>query len=372
MGDIPTITTIEPIGTPHELVNAPMLEGASMDIKTRREMVPLFEYLGREGTKPRGTEGGSKDLNSHQETFIVREDGQIKLKDLSELQGMLQLAGFNADLLGVQSISNKANQTVNAVVQGINEAEATTSGFERPIVSEGPHMIVAPYAYDGEGKLHVFRTVQYRTGSAAIDTPRGFMDAETLASGKHIYKVEGSEGKVKENLGRIIKEEGGEKFLNIKKVDFLGAHVVNKSFVTSPSALFGVEVDYDTFSKLKNVISPEEAARRTEQKEHEGLTDIIIDMTPEQYVHYKTNSAISKDLAADSATDIIMMGHLLKNQREKAQPAATPLVANQPVIPTTADIAQKIDYSSPPTATNPSKNPTIKEMVRDVFNWKRK
>lgn len=313
-GEIPRITNLEPAGKAHELVNVKTLEGASMDIKTRREMIPLFEYLGRENAKPRGIEGGNTDLNSHTETFILREDNQIKLKDLSQLQNMLKLAGFNADLLGVQSIGN-ANQKVNAVVQGINEAELSTSGFERPTVSEGPHMIIAPHAYDKNGVLHVFRTIQYRTGSAAIDTPRGFLDAKTLSLGEHIYKVEGSENKVAENLQRIIKEEGGEKFLNIKKVNFLGAHIVNKSFVTSPSALFGVEVDYDTFIKLKNVLSPEEAKRRNEQREHEGLTDIIIDMTPDQYVNYKTNPAISKDLAADSATDIIMMKHLLENQK---------------------------------------------------------
>jgi len=325
-GEIPRITNLEPSGKPHELVSASTLEGASMDLKTRREMIPLFEYLGRENAKPRGTEGGNTDLNSHKETFILREDGQIKLKDLSDLQKMLQLAGFNADLLGVQSIGNP-NQTVNSVVQGVNENDPL-SGFERPTVSEGPHMIVAPYAYDKNGKLHVFRTIQYRTGSASVDTPRGFLDAQTLASGKHIYKVEGSEGKVTDNLKRIIKEEGGEKFLNIKKVNFLGAHVVNKSFVTSPSALFGVEIDYDTFTKLKNVLSPEEAKRRNDQREHEGLTDIIIDMTPDQYVHYKTDPKISKDLAADSATDIIMMKHLIENQKpEEKSKEPTPVKA---------------------------------------------
>ncbi len=327
-GEMPRITNLEPVGKAHELVSAATLDGASIDIATRREMVPLFEYLGRENTKPRGSEGGNKDLNSHTETFIIKEDGQIKLKDLSQLQEMLRLAGFNADLLGVQSIGNP-NQKVNAVVQGINEKEPGTTGFERPTVSEGPHMIIAPYSYDKDGKLHVFRTIQYRTGSAAVDTPRGFMDAETLASGKHVYKVEGSESKVQDNLKRIIKEEGGEKFLNIKKVDFLGAHIVNKSFVTSPSALFGVEVDYDTFTQLKNVLSPEEAARRNEQREHEGLTDIIIDMTPDQYVHYKTDPAISKDMAADSATDIIMMKHLLQNQKPEEKTEVKPETQEQ-------------------------------------------
>ena len=305
---------MEPVGKPHELVSTQMLEGGSMDIKTRREMLPLFEYFGQEYAKPRGTEGGNKDLNSHKETLIIKEGNEIKLKDLNEFQGMLKQAGFNADLLGVHSIGN-TNQTITSQVQGINENERKTTGFERPTVSEGPHMIMVPFAYDKEGNIHVFRTVQYRTNSAGIDTPRGFMDAETLKSGKHVYKVKGSEAKIDENIKKIIKEEGGEKFLKIKKVNFLGSHIVNKSFVTSPSALFGVEVDYEEFIKLRDVVSPEEAARRHEQKEHEGLTDIIIDMTAEQYVNYKTNPDIPKDMAADEPSDIVIMKHLFENQK---------------------------------------------------------
>ncbi len=307
---IPRVTTFEPTGTPHELANPKFLEGLSMKIEPRRKLVPLFEYLKGAQNKPRGQEGGQTDLNSHFEQFIVREGGEIKLKDLSEFSEMLRLAGFNADLLGVQSVGNK-NQQVTAVVQDV-DPNNPQSGYERPVTAEGPHMIIAPYATDENGQLHVFRTVQFRTGSAGIDTARGFLDAQTLSSGQHIYKVEGSEGKVQENLRRIIKEEGGEKLLNIKKVQFLGAHTVNKSFVTSPSALFAVEVDYETFTQLKNVVSAEEAARRKFEFEQQGLTDMILDMTPEQYVHYKTNPSLAKDMASDSATDIVMMDFLMR------------------------------------------------------------
>ncbi len=316
MGEMPKITQLEPVGTPHELVSSSVLEGVSMNLAKRNEMIPLYEYFERANKKPRGFEGGDKDLNSHNETFIFKEGNEIKLHDLAEFQEMLRLGGFNADLLGVQAIGNK-NQVVAAMVQGVDEQKAN-SGYERPTVSEGPHMIVAPYAYDKDGKLHIFRLIQHRTGSASIDTVRGFMDAQTLTTGSHVYKVEGSEANVQKNLQRMIKEEAGEKFLKVRKVEYLGSHVVNKSFVVSPSALFGVEVDYEAFTQLKNVLSPEEAQRRKDTMEHEGLTEIVIDMTPEQYVHYKTDPTISKDMAADSATDIIMMGHLLQNQREGA------------------------------------------------------
>lgn len=327
-GEISHITTLEPVGQKHELADPKFLEGLSMKIEPRKKMIPLYQYLDKVHGKPRGQEGGTKDLNSPAEQFIVKEGDEIKLKNLTELQEMLKLGGFNADILGVQSVGQK-NQMVTAVVQDV-DPNNPQSGYERPVVSEGPHMIIAPYAYDKDGKLHVFRTVQFRTGKASIDTARGFLDADTLASEQHIYKVEGSEEKVKENLGKIIKEEGGDKFLKIKGVNFMGAHVVNRSFVTSPSALFGVEVDYDTFSQLKNVVSPEEAARRKEQFEHEGIMDMILDMTPDQYVNYKTNSSLSKDMAADSATDIVMLQHLFTElQKEKTKPSTLPTIATE-------------------------------------------
>ena len=309
----PKIVHFEPVGKQHELANQATLDRVSMSMQDKAQMIPLYEYLGRENAKPRGFVGGETDLNSHYDTFILKEGGEIKLRDLTQLKEMLHAAGFEAELLGVQAIGN-ANQVVAAQVQGVDSSNPK-SGYERPTVSEGPHMIIAPYAYDKDGDLHVFRTIQYRTGSAGIDTVRGFMDAETLATGSHLYKIEGASEKVQSNLQRIVKEEGGEKLLKIKSVKFLGSHVVNKSFVVSPSALFGVEVDYDAFKKLKNVISADEAKRRSEAKSHEGLTDIVLDMTPEQYVHYKTDPSISKDMAADSATDIIMMGHLLERKK---------------------------------------------------------
>ena len=308
----PNVVKFEPIGQPHPLVSQHGLDRVTSEMEKRNQMVPLYEYLSREVSKPRGFEGGDKDLNSHNETFIFKEGDEIKLHDLAQFKDMLQAAGFQAELLGVQAIGNSI-QMVSAQVQGIDE-ENLYSGYERPTISEGPHMIVAPYAYDRMGRLHVFRTIQQRTGKASIDTVRGFMDAETLSTGQHLYKIDGAQDKVQSNLHRIVKEEGGEKFLKIKKVSYLGSHVVNKSFVVSPSALFGVEVDYDTFCKFQNVLSPEEVKRRQIARDHEGLTGVVLDMTPEQYVHYKTDPTLSKDLAADSATDMIMMGHLLKNR----------------------------------------------------------
>lgn len=183
-GEISHITTLEPVGQKHELADPKFLEGLSMKIEPRKKMIPLYQYLDKVHGKPRGQEGGTKDLNSPAEQFIVKEGDEIKLKNLTELQEMLKLGGFNADILGVQSVGQK-NQMVTAVVQDV-DPNNPQSGYERPVVSEGPHMIIAPYAYDKDGKLHVFRTVQFRTGKASIDTARGLLDADTLASGQHV------------------------------------------------------------------------------------------------------------------------------------------------------------------------------------------
>jgi hypothetical protein len=320
--ELPKATTIKPIGKENEIVTPIALDKTSFRLSDRKKMIPLFEYLQKADGLKRGTEGGGKDLNSHLETFIVKENGEIKLKDLNELQEMFTLGGLNVEVMGVHSIANKGrNQVVSGTVQDVDKNNSS-SGYERPTIAEGPHMILGVYAKDKDGKLHIFRTVQMRGGQASVDTFRGFADSKTLASGKHIYQVEGSEQKVNDNITKIVKEEGGEKFLNIKKVEFLGSHVVNKTFVTSPSALFAVEIDYDTFVKSKNVVTEEEAKRQKEQFEHEGITDIVVDMTVEEYEHYKTNPAISKDMAADSATDTILIRHLqeeLEKQKSASQ-----------------------------------------------------
>lgn len=208
------------------------------------------------------------------------------------------------------------------MVQGIDRTKPM-SGFERPTVAEGPHMILAPFAVDKDGQLHVFRTIQMRTGEAVIDTPRGFADAQTLENGQQMYDVEGSANKVTTNMKRIVGEESGDA-LQIKRVVFLGSPKVNSSFVTSKSAIFGVEVDYDHFVTAQKIVTPEELKRRQDQFEHEGLVGDVLDITLPQYVEYKRNSDLAKDMAADFGTDTVVIDFLERSltdlgEKEKAQ-----------------------------------------------------
>ncbi len=301
-----TIERKKPLG--QKTINQADLDRVDAMMEGKQSVVGLAEYLKDVAGKHRGTEGGKADLNSHFEEFVVREEGDIKVVSLEDLQGKLANAGVGVEILGVESIGN-ANQKVSAVVQGVDRNNPQ-SGYERPVVAEGAHMIMAPYAVEANGQMHVFRTIQYRTGEAVVDTPRGFADSQSLESGKQMYEVEGSGERVKANLTRVIGEEAGEKLLNIKRIVYLGAPRVNSSFVTSKSALFGVEVDYDTFVQSNKVLTDEEFVRRREQLEHEGLMGVVIDMNLDQYVNYKRDSGINRDIAADSATDIVVMDFL--------------------------------------------------------------
>ena len=278
-------------------------------------MVRLVDYLRDFAAKPRGTVGGNTDLNSHFEQFIIKDSSkEIRLASLSELQDILSSAGLDIELYGVQSMGN-ANQRVEATVQGLNRANPK-SGFERPVLVEGPHMIIAPFAIDSEGKLHVFRTIQYRTGEAEIDTPRGFADATALENGQQMYDVDNAGERVTANMRRIVGEESGDA-LRIKRVTFLGAPRVNGSFVPADknigegrSAVFGVEVDYDAFKTSQKLVTEEEMRRRKEQEEHEGLTGDILDITLPQYADYKRDSSLAKDMAADFGTDTVVIDFL--------------------------------------------------------------
>lgn len=229
---------------------------------------------------------------------------------------MLKSAGLDIEVLGVQSIGN-ANQKVTAVVQGVDRSKPQL-GFERPTVAEGPHMILAPFAIDKIGQLHLFRTIQLRTGEAVIDTPRGFADSKSLESGEQMYDVENSGEKVTANMKRIVGEESGDA-LQIKRIIYLGAPRVNGAFVTSKSAIFGVEVDYDAFVKARKVVSPEELQRRKEQFEHEGLVGDVLDITLPQYTSYKRDSQLSKDMAADFGTDTVVIDFLERGLTDLAQ-----------------------------------------------------
>ncbi|MCL6096681.1 MAG: hypothetical protein M1444_03315 [Patescibacteria group bacterium] len=310
-------------GETHPLARSSVLEDVRQTMGPKQEIVPLVDYLRDIAGKPRGSAtGGKEDLNSHNEEFIVEDtQGIIRVASLSELKDLLKSQGLDVEVLGVQSIGN-ANQKVTAVVQGVDRSKPQ-SGFERPTVAEGPHMILAPFAIDKEGQLHVFRTIQMRTGEAVIDTPRGFADSKSLESGEQMYDVENSGEKVTANMRRIVGEESGDALL-IKRIVFLGAPRVNGAFVTSKSAIFGVEVDYDAFIKAQKIVSPKELQRRKEQFEHEGIVGDVLDITLPEYANYKRDSQISKDMAADFGTDTVVIDFLERGltdltQKEKRQ-----------------------------------------------------
>lgn len=143
-----------PKGESHPLASAEVMTDVTASMGPKQEMVPLITYLRDIAGKPRGAAtGGKEDLNSHNEEFIVKDSEGIRIASLSELQELLKSQGLNVEILGVQSIGN-ANQRVEAVVQGVDRTKPM-SGFERPVVAEGPHMILAPFAVDRNGQLHV-------------------------------------------------------------------------------------------------------------------------------------------------------------------------------------------------------------------------
>lgn len=306
-----------PHGETHPLAQASVLEDVKHTMEPKQEIVPLVDYLRDIAAKPRGSAtNGKEDLNSHNEDFIVKDAQGIRVASLSELSDLLTSQGLNVEVLGVQSIGN-ANQRVKAVVQGIDRSKPQ-SGFERPTVAEGPHMILAPFAIDENGQLHVFRTIQMRTGEAVIDTPRGFADSKSLESGEQMYDVANSGEKVTANMRRIVGEESGDA-LQIRRIIYLGAPRVNGAFVTSKSAMFAVEVDYDAFMHSQKVVSSEELERRKEAFEHEGLVGDVLDITLPEYTNYKRDAQISKDMAADFGTDTVVIDFLERRLTDLAQ-----------------------------------------------------
>ena len=208
---------------------------------------------------------------------------------------------------------------ITAVVQGI-DWENPKSGNERPVLGESSHMVLDVHAFDGNGNLHIFMTIQMRKGEAVVDTVRGFADQKALESGEQMYEIDGAGERIKTNITRVIGEEAGKQLLKIKRITYLGAPVPNTTFVDNDkkSAMFAVEVDYDHFIECNKVITEEEFQRRREQFEHEGLRGIIIDLTLEQYVNYMRDSALrTRDLTADAPSNIVVIDFLWRRLREK-------------------------------------------------------
>lgn len=273
------------------------------EIGSKFQTIPLVEYL-KKGLKTRG-DGKNGTLSSHLEKFIT-SDGSIV--DISKINEYLP---SDFQLIGLDSIGNPF-QMITAVVQGFNP-DNSNSGFERPVLAEGPHMVIGVYAFDDLGQIHIFRTLQLRTGRLIIDTPRGFCPQTMLENGEQIYDT--SPEKVIETLRKILKEETGD-ILQIKGIHYLGADIINTSCVTSKSALFAVEVDYKKFLQLSTVLTTDEFQRRQEQMQHEGLLGTIIDFLPEEYLSFSNSPDIIKDMAADTVSNRIMMNYFANNLEE--------------------------------------------------------
>lgn len=307
---IPVVERIKPKGPSHPMADQSVLNRATEVMGGRQRMIPLVDFLKDAAEKGQDPIEVRKAHNPHTEEFIIRGKGRdIEVVSLFDLQERLRSLGVDIDILGLHSIGNP-NQRVNTVVQGV-DPNNPKSGYERPTLEEGPHMILAPFALDSKGEIHLFRNVQLRKGEAVIDTQRGFADKSSLESGDQMYEIEGAGEQVKKNLTRIIGEEAGKQLLQIKRIVFLGSAVVNTTFVESKSALFGVEVDYNNFVQSNKVVDEEEFLRRREQFEHEGITGVVLDMPLDQYVNYKRNSDISsRDLSADAGTDIVVIDFL--------------------------------------------------------------
>jgi hypothetical protein len=273
----------------HPIINSSTLKRIFDEHKDSFQTIPLRDYL-KMGLKPRGTGDGT--LNSHDETVIVYNES-LTVKKLSDVT--------TADkLLAINSLGNKF-QNIDAVVQGFNPNDPKPA-FERPVLREGPHMVIGLYAYH-QHELHLFRTLQLRNNRLVVDTPRGFAESKMLENGEQLYDADFDQ--VTKNLVKIVKEEAGN--LKIKQIRFRGADICNSSCIVSKSALYAVEIDYESFINLSMVISPEEAKRRAEQFQHEGLIGKLFDFTIDEYMYYRSDANITKDMTADYISDYLVM-----------------------------------------------------------------
>lgn len=318
----PPIERMKPMGKVHSVVQKDSLANFTEVAGATKGMQDLAGFLRDTVTKNPGTDPLKvrADHNPHLETFVISDKLGIRVVNLADLQAQLETAGLEIQILGVQSIGNP-HQKVEAMVQGIN-SDDPKSGFERPTLAEGPNVVLAPYAFDQNGHLHVFRTLQYRTGEVVVDTPRGFADHNTLVEGKPLDDLDNAEGNVRSNLERIVGEETGD-VLDIKKIVYLGSPRANTTFVTSTNGFFGVEVDYDKFMRNSKIISVQELERRREQFDHEGIMGSVIDMDMTEYANFKRDSSISRDLDADGVTDIVVIDFLAKRIEDLERRAKT-------------------------------------------------
>jgi hypothetical protein len=277
----------------HPLTTPSFLSNQTKILNPSFQTIPLIQFL---------ENGGVRNDNRQRETFIVKKNDVICEMSLEEIQEITSSNDFQ--ILGVKTIGNKY-QKVTATVQG-HDPKNPQSGFERPIVEEGPHMVICVFAYDQEGKLRIFRTLQMRNNRMYVDTIRGFAEITMLETGEVLYDLQNAEATIYQNIVKVIKNEGGKKFLDIKKITFLGPPIPNSTFVQSQSAMFAVEVDYNTFRINQCVADAEEINRRKNQFNHEGLTEYVLDLSVAEYIGYKLNSEIVHDMTADWVSDTVL------------------------------------------------------------------
>lgn len=320
---VPPIERMVPQGKEHSLAKQGTLDEVTGELGPQRQFLPLVDFLrakAAEGVDPFearrevlrvDASGKEQRRNPHLEEFVIKTGSEIKVASLEELRDLLKNAGVNVEVLGLHSVGNPF-QRVYGGLQDYSEKNSK-SGFERPVVAEGPAMILAPYAFDNDGEMHIFRSIQLRQGEAVVDVARGFADAKTLESGAYLYDVNKLGERVKANLTRVVGEEAGKQLLKIKRIIFLGSLAGNTSSTKkgAKGAYFGVEVDYNNFIQSNKVVSEEEFERRREQLEHEGLTGTIIDMTLDEYINYKRDSSLTtRDASTDAGTDIVVIDFL--------------------------------------------------------------
>lgn len=275
------------------LVTKEVFSSILKEEKENFQTIPLKKYLEKR-LKPRGS--GQGTLNSHKEQVLT---SHFKKEDLLESSNPIALLTWG----------NKY-QMIIGTVQGYNPNDPE-SGFERPVLEEGPHMVIGLYSLDSKGDLHLFRTIQIRNNRVLLDTPRGFATQKILENGEQIYNLEPDQIII--NLNEIMAKETGK--LVIESITFLGADISNSSCIISQSALFAVKINHDKFLDFSKLITSEESQRRSQQFKHEGLIGGIIDMSTKDYLAYKNNPKIIKDMTADKISDLILI-NFLSNPKE--------------------------------------------------------
>lgn len=253
----------------------------------------LANYLAQEHQRGEG-------IKSHTEVLSVIIDGQRLEMTLDQINDHLaKLSGNIPQLEAVVSWGRDPYQKVLSWIHGL-----PNSSHERPMIQEGPHLVLALYSYAKDG-LRLYRTLQRRPFDVKIDTVRGFTGTTEEMYGNTNPDV------ILQHIVKTIGDEAGQKCLDIRDIVFLGAHHVNSSFVQSRTALFGIEIDRDRFLESNRVFTSEEAKRMERQYQQQGLLSQIIELTIPQFLAYGCHPDVCRDFTADAPHQAILSAHLL-------------------------------------------------------------